>query len=90
MIEQPEAISEEIADFLQVADAAAIERFLLGQREAPTPFSSPTSDLRQMWESGLPDQFGERVLMHAGEMAARLGYGEKNPRPATPEILSDP
>ncbi len=52
MVEQPEAIAAEIGDFLGLADVGPIERFLLAQREAPIPFSSPTSDLRRLWEPG--------------------------------------
>ena len=51
MVEQPSAVAAEIAEFLYLADAGPIERFLIGQREAPVPFSSLTSDLRQLWAS---------------------------------------
>ena len=82
MIEQPDAVAAETGGFLHLADAEPIARFLREQREAPTPFSSPTSDLRQPWDARLPERSGEQMLAHAGDMAARLGYAAKDPKPS--------
>jgi len=38
--------------------------------------------LRQPWDARLPERSGEQMLAHAGDMAARLGYAAKDPKPS--------
>ena len=76
--EHPAGAAAALSGLLGLADAGPIERFLAGQREAPTPFSEPTSDLRRplaLRSRAEWDRLSVRTLVEEEvEVASRLGY----------------
>jgi hypothetical protein len=76
LVRHPDAVAEKIGDLLGLGVTAPIARFLRAQRTRPTPFSSPTTDLRQPLEMVPPSERGRMVLQGVADMAWRLGYAE--------------
>lgn len=76
LIEHPEEIAAEIGAFLGLGTAEPIARFLAGQRDTPTHFSSPTTDLRDAL-SVTPGERGRAALAAIADAAELLGYACK-------------
>lgn len=78
LVEAPDLVASEVGGLLGLDDAAPIARFLACQRVQPTPFSSPTSDLRQPLALQVPAEWERAAMPEAAdedaEMASRLGY----------------
>jgi LPS sulfotransferase NodH len=79
LLDKPEAISASIGQFLGLSEWSAIEQFLLAQRQHPTPFSDPVTNLSASHHlRGRPSN--ARMLALAGEHAEMLGYVSHGPR----------
>ena len=78
----PERAAQDIADFLDLADAAPIRDFLDRQRSAPTPFSEPMSDLSESYLTRVRARIDRHALGNAAEWAERFGYAEAEQRVA--------
>jgi hypothetical protein len=75
LIEEPETTAARIGRFLRLPDCAAIAAFLLMQRQNPTPFSDPVTDVEQAFRRKTPPAgLNRQALAIAGRAATRLGY----------------
>ncbi len=77
LVAHPDLVASEVGGLLGLGNAAPIAHFLAGQRAQPTPFSSPTSDLRQPLALQMPAEWNLVSVKAVGEeteMALRLGY----------------
>ncbi len=76
LLERPAATASAIGRFLKLDDCAPIEAFLLAQRQRPTPFSDPVTDLSDAYayRVRVARPSNRHVLALAGETAERLGY----------------
>jgi hypothetical protein len=75
LIEEPAGAAARIGGFLGLPDCAAIAEFLLMQRQSPTPFSDPVTDVGQAFlRKAAPPGLNRQALALAGRAAARLGY----------------
>ena len=74
MLEWPEATAAAIGGFLKLADCGPIEAFLLAQRQRPTPFSDPVTDLSDSYRVRAARHANRQILSFAADTAERLGY----------------
>lgn len=74
LLEAPELVSSTIGRFLRLPEWRSIEAFLLAQRQRPTPFSDPVTDLSDSYRVRAARHANRRALALAGETAERLGY----------------
>ena len=74
LVEHPDLVASHLGALLGLGDTTPFARFLASQRTQPTPFSSPTSDLRQ--PLALPVPAGRELASLAAETetAQQLGY----------------
>jgi hypothetical protein len=79
LLEMPAATCARFGRFLGLEEWAAIEEFLLRQRQRPTPFSDPVTDLREIYRSRKDRNGDARASALAGETAAQLGYYTESP-----------
>ena len=75
LLVRPEEVARAIGRFLDLSDVGSLERFLLGQRDGPTPFSDPVTDLAAAYRKRAPRPANRHALALAGIAAERLGYG---------------
>jgi hypothetical protein len=73
LVDSPAETAAELGAFLGLGAADPIRAFLVGQRANPTPFSSPTSDLRATLTAPLPHERRASLAMVA-DVAGRFGY----------------
>ena len=76
LVGEPETVAAEIGALLGLGAAMPIASFLAAQRIEPTPFSSPTTDLRQPLALRLPEDGGRAALRWVADVAGRLGYAD--------------
>jgi len=76
LLTQPERSARQVAAFLGLADSGPIRRFLCRQRQRPTPFSEPVSDLSESYLSRVHARVDYHALGAAAEWAERFGYRE--------------
>ncbi|MGH7056807.1 MAG: sulfotransferase family protein [Acetobacteraceae bacterium] len=74
LLQEPSSIATTLGRFLDLSDCAPFARFLSAQRERPTPFSEPVSDLASLYRSEDPFASAPGTLALAGRAAASLGY----------------
>lgn len=74
LLEAPAATCALLGNFLELEEWATIEEFLLKQRQRPTPFSDPVTDLHEVYRLRRDRDGDPQTLPLAGETAARLGY----------------
>lgn len=76
LLTRPEEVALAVGRFLGLTDIEPLKRFLLAQREGPTPFSDPVTDLAAAYRVR-PARHGNRhALALAGTTAERLGYAQ--------------
>ena len=71
----PATAAKQIGAFLGLGVVAPIERFLTAQSHRPTPFSSPTTDLRRPVTEELSER-GLAALRGVADVAWRFGYAD--------------
>jgi hypothetical protein len=74
LLARPEDVASAIGDFLDLPDVEPLKHFLLAQRERPTPFSEPVTDLASAHRVRPARHANRQALALAGATAERLGY----------------
>ncbi len=74
LLADPEEITAAIGRFLDLPDVDPLKGFLLAQRQRPTPFSDPVTDLAAAYRVHPKRHANREALALAGATAERLGY----------------
>jgi hypothetical protein len=74
LLAAPEETSALIGRFLTLSDWSPITDFLLSQRQRPTPFSDPATDLRETYRKHPVRPVNGQRIEVASTTAERLGY----------------
>jgi Sulfotransferase family len=74
MLEQPETAAAAIGCFLRLSEWGPIEAFLHAQRQRPTPFSDPVTDLSDPYRVRAARHANRKAAALATDAAQRLGY----------------
>ncbi|PMS38305.1 sulfotransferase family protein [Trinickia symbiotica] len=81
LIESPQTTATSIGHFLDLADVSPIVDFLARQRELPTPFSEPITDIADLYAIPAANRDDDRLLQLAGPGAIHLGYADASKGP---------
>ncbi len=76
LIERPDATAASVGQFLGLHDVSPIVDFLARQRQLPTPFSEPVTDVADLYLIPAANRDDDRLLGLAGLGAVRLGYAD--------------